>query len=56
MGAITNFFDRLVQRYLPDAYLFAIILTFIVFFLGVIFTEHYFFEQFLELALQKTIY
>lgn len=40
MGAITNFFDRLVQRYLPDAYLFAIILTFIVFFLGVIFTEN----------------
>lgn len=40
MGAITNFFDRLVQRYLPDAYLFAIILTFIVFFLGVIFTDN----------------
>ena len=40
MRSLSNFFDRLVQRYLPDAYLFAIILTFIVFFLGMIFTDN----------------
>ncbi|MFB4167769.1 short-chain fatty acid transporter [Virgibacillus sp. JSM 102003] len=34
MKALTSFFDRMVQRYLPDAFLFAIILTFIVFILG----------------------
>lgn len=34
MKAITSFFDRIVQRYLPDAFLFAIILTIIVFLLG----------------------
>ncbi|MEN2467189.1 short-chain fatty acid transporter [Ornithinibacillus sp. FSL M8-0202] len=38
LGAITNFFDRMVRRYLPDAFLFAIILTFVVFILGMIFT------------------
>ncbi|GAB4073217.1 short-chain fatty acid transporter [Barrientosiimonas marina] len=38
MKALTNFFDRIVQRYLPDAFLFAIILTFIVFLMGVLFT------------------
>lgn len=38
LGAITNFFDRMVRRYLPDAFLFAIILTFVVFVLGMIFT------------------
>lgn len=38
LGAITNFFDRMVRRYLPDAFLFAIILTFVVFILGLIFT------------------
>lgn len=36
--SITSFFDRMVQRYLPDAFLFAIILTLIVFFLGIGFT------------------
>lgn len=40
MGFLTNFFDRLVQRYLPDAYLFAIILTFFVFILGILFTDN----------------
>ncbi|WP_164668003.1 short-chain fatty acid transporter [Virgibacillus doumboii] len=35
MKALTSFFDRMVQRYLPDAFLFAIILTIVVFFLGI---------------------
>ncbi len=39
MRAITNFFDKMVQRFLPDAFLFAIILTFVVFLMGVIFTS-----------------
>lgn len=34
MKALTSFFDRMVQRYLPDAFLFAIILTIAVFLLG----------------------
>ncbi|MFB4214073.1 short-chain fatty acid transporter [Shouchella sp. JSM 1781072] len=34
-GAIIRFFDRIVQRYLPDAFIFAILLTIIVFILGV---------------------
>ncbi len=38
MKTLTNFFDRIVQRYLPDAFLFAVILTFIVFIMGFIFT------------------
>lgn len=38
MRAITNFFDRLVQRFLPDAFLFAVILTFVVFILGLLMT------------------
>ncbi len=37
---LTSFFDRLVQRYLPDAFLFAIILTIFVYFLGVILTDN----------------
>src|SRR5690606_22208870 len=40
LGSITNFFDRMVRRYLPDAFLFAIILTFVVFLLGIIFTNN----------------
>ncbi|ASF41529.1 short-chain fatty acid transporter [Halobacillus halophilus] len=36
---MTLFFDRLVQRYLPDAFLFAVILTLVVFGLGIGFTE-----------------
>ncbi|MBP1971216.1 short-chain fatty acids transporter [Virgibacillus natechei] len=39
MKTLTSFFDRMVQRYLPDAFLFAIILTFLVFLLGVFFTD-----------------
>ncbi len=39
LKALTGFFDRLVQRYLPDAFLFAIILTFLVFVIGIIFTD-----------------
>src|SRR5699024_3849500 len=38
MRALTNFFDRLVQRYLPDAFLFAIILTLLVFVMGIFMT------------------
>ena len=38
MKALTVMFDRLVQRYLPDAFLFAIILTVLVYVLGVFFT------------------
>lgn len=38
MSALTNFFDRIVRRYLPDAYLFAVILTFVVFVLGIMMT------------------
>ncbi|MDR4885947.1 short-chain fatty acid transporter [Fredinandcohnia sp. QZ13] len=39
MGVVTRFFVRLVQRFLPDAFIFAIILTFLVFVLGILFTE-----------------
>lgn len=39
MRALTNFFDRLVQRYLPDAFLFAVILTLLVFVMGIFMTE-----------------
>lgn len=39
MRVMTNFFDRIVQRYLPDAFLFAVILTIIVFIMGVSFTD-----------------
>ncbi|MFC4023896.1 short-chain fatty acid transporter [Oceanobacillus longus] len=39
MKGLTSFFDRMVQRYLPDAFLFAIILTFVVYLLGVLFTD-----------------
>ena len=39
MKAITNFFDRFAQRYLPDAFLFATILTLLVFVLGIVFTD-----------------
>ena len=38
MKGITNFFDRIVQRYLPDAFLFAVILTFVVFIMGIFMT------------------
>ncbi|MGP4073272.1 short-chain fatty acid transporter [Piscibacillus sp. B03] len=39
LKGLTSFFNRIVQRYLPDAFLFAIILTFIVYVLGVFFTS-----------------
>ncbi|MGJ9457659.1 short-chain fatty acid transporter [Oceanobacillus sp. CF4.6] len=39
MKGLTSFFDRMVQRYLPDAFLFAIILTIVVYLLGVLFTD-----------------
>ncbi|MCA1010528.1 short-chain fatty acid transporter [Halobacillus halophilus] len=39
LRGMTLFFDRLVQRYLPDAFLFAVILTLVVFGLGIGFTE-----------------
>lgn len=39
LKGLTSFFNRIVQRYLPDAFLFAIILTFIVYLLGVFFTS-----------------
>ncbi|HLT55709.1 MAG TPA: short-chain fatty acid transporter [Bacillota bacterium] len=39
MKAVTSFFDRMVQRYLPDAFLFAIILTVLVYVMGVLFTD-----------------
>lgn len=37
--SVTLFFDRMVQRYLPDAFLFAILLTVVVYVLGLVFTE-----------------
>ena len=39
MKPIISFFNRLMQRYLPDPFLFVIILTFVVFGLGLIFTN-----------------
>lgn len=39
LKGLTSFFNRIVQRYLPDAFLFAIILTFIVYLLGILFTS-----------------
>src|SRR5699024_7594935 len=39
MKALSNFFDGIVRRYLPDAFLFAIILTLIVFVSGAVFTK-----------------
>ncbi|HEU5138535.1 MAG TPA: short-chain fatty acid transporter [Bacillales bacterium] len=37
--SVTLFFDRLVRRYLPDAVLFAIVLTLIVYISGFVFTD-----------------
>ncbi|WNS75349.1 short-chain fatty acid transporter [Bacillus sp. DTU_2020_1000418_1_SI_GHA_SEK_038] len=39
MKSLVSFFNRLMQRYLPDPFLFVIILTFVVFGLGLIFTD-----------------
>ncbi|EZH66607.1 short-chain fatty acid transporter [Bacillaceae bacterium JMAK1] len=38
--ALTRFSDRLVQRYLPDAFIFALVLTLIVFLLGIFITPN----------------
>ncbi|WP_144462936.1 short-chain fatty acid transporter [Siminovitchia fortis] len=38
LKSLTNFFDRMVQRFLPDAFLFAVILTLAVFLMGIVFT------------------
>lgn len=38
-AAVTRWFDRIVQRYLPDAFLFAGLLTILVFLLGVFVTD-----------------
>jgi len=40
LKTLTSFFNRVVQRYLPDALLFAFILTFLVYLLGVFFTDN----------------
>jgi short-chain fatty acids transporter len=37
---LVSFFNRLMQRYLPDPFLFVIILTFVVFGLGLLFTDN----------------
>ncbi|CDQ20555.1 short-chain fatty acid transporter [Halobacillus karajensis] len=39
LRGVTHFFDRMVQRFLPDAFLFAILLTFVVFGLGIAITD-----------------
>jgi short-chain fatty acids transporter len=39
MGRLISFFNRIMQRYLPDPFLFVVILTFIVLVLGLIFTD-----------------
>lgn len=39
MRAVISFFNRLMQRYLPDPFLFVVILTFVVLGLGLIFTD-----------------
>ncbi len=40
MKALSNFFTALVQRFLPDPFVFALILTIILFLSGIIFTHH----------------
>ncbi|WP_409254116.1 short-chain fatty acid transporter [Bacillus sp. SCS-153A] len=39
MGRLISFFNRVMQRYLPDPFLFVVILTFIVLGMGLIFTD-----------------
>lgn len=36
---MTRFFDRLVQRYLPDPFLFATVLTLVVYGMGLVLTD-----------------
>lgn len=38
LKSATLFFDRMVQRYLPDAFLFAVLLTVVVYISGIVFT------------------
>jgi len=40
MKVLVSFFNRVMQRYLPDPFLFVVILTFLVFGLGLIFTNN----------------
>lgn len=40
MKALSNFFTALVQRFLPDPFVFALILTIVLFLSGVIFIHH----------------
>ncbi|WP_286230235.1 short-chain fatty acid transporter [Neobacillus mesonae] len=40
MKALVSFFNRVMQRYLPDPFLFVIILTFVVFGLGIVLTDN----------------
>ena len=40
MRVLVSFFNRIMQRYLPDPFIFVIILTFVVFGLGLIFTDN----------------
>ncbi|WP_026678530.1 TIGR00366 family protein [Fictibacillus gelatini] len=40
MKALSNFFTSLVQRFLPDPFVFALILTLILFLSGILFTSH----------------
>src|SRR5699024_12241647 len=44
MSAVPTFFDRVIRRYLPDAFLFAVVLTLLVYVLGFSFTGHTPFE------------
>ncbi|WP_082130037.1 TIGR00366 family protein [Aneurinibacillus tyrosinisolvens] len=40
MKALSNFFTIIVQRFLPDPFVFAMLLTIILFAAGIIFTQH----------------
>lgn len=40
MKTLSNFFTALVQRFLPDPFVFALILTIILFVSGILFTSH----------------
>ncbi|RIW38312.1 short-chain fatty acid transporter [Bacillus salacetis] len=39
MKRLISFFNRIMQRYLPDPFLFVVILTFVVLILGLVFTD-----------------
>lgn len=39
MKAITRFFDGIVRKFLPDAFLFAVLLTLVVFLMGILMTS-----------------